>query len=162
MTRASKHCEFYIISRVSCTDKMPFSLDRLISTAVRQGWTNSTDGVVSEGKHELVSKLALTLTSPSLAFLREGAINPDQITTDNILQSLKGQCVVAGSWNSAYARGIQVVWIRGLFEAWSRMDRGTDVAKFVQSYLYVQVKWHPRLRRSESHTPRSLCSITHS
>ena len=32
-----------------------------------------------------------------------------------------------------------VAWIRGLFEAWSRMKAESDVAMFVQSYLYVQV-----------------------
>lgn len=32
------------------------------------------------------------------------------------------------------------VWIRGLHEAWSRMDPGTNVAKYIESYLLVQVR----------------------
>lgn len=36
-------------------------------------------------------------------------------------------------------RRTQVVWIRGLYESWLRMNPSSDAAKFVQSYLYVQV-----------------------
>lgn len=30
-------------------------------------------------------------------------------------------------------------YIRGLHEAWSRMDKGSDLAKFIESYVMVQV-----------------------
>ena len=40
----------YIFGIRLCDSEVPSSLDQLLATSVKQGWTNSTDGVVSEGK----------------------------------------------------------------------------------------------------------------
>lgn len=65
------------------------SSNQLISTAVRQGWTNSTDGVVNEGASFAFAQSSWLLMIPEIDI--SGATTPDAVITDGILQSLKGE-----------------------------------------------------------------------
>ena len=116
------------------------SLYQLLSTAVpMQAWTNSSDGVVSEGVSHIFAIGVGNMCDLYWSLRAVGAVTPYDVLSNNLQQCMKGQLLAL--WRNFRLKVCisSAVWIRGLFEAWVLLDHESDVAVFVQSYLYVQV-----------------------
>ena len=86
-----------------CDSDVFASLNQLISTSLAsvQDWTNSTDGVVSEGMWISATYSACSdglFESRSIEYA--GATSPDKVTNNDIMQSLKGESSTVTTLNS--------------------------------------------------------------
>ncbi|KAK7688545.1 hypothetical protein QCA50_008083 [Cerrena zonata] len=111
----------------------------LSTCTVFAGGPSSGCGFVIESLSIYLNKTSDQSVSDFFKTLIPSCVNFPGFTSSNGVNS-EGPTIdkaeVYGDYNAATAN--KAIFIRGLHEAWSRMDKNSDLAQFIQSYVIVQ------------------------